>query len=158
VVDRECTRHDGSSIRKLCKCSEINPSLPDLHHRFLALVLVTLGGTLPRIWFLGPRTITDKMIRTPAIEIVIIAVSLLHLLNIWPRARLLRLLQRNRRSVPSLLLGRPENQSTSWGISLRCSGRCVRNNPVPRWLSTRGSSRVLPLFLSMMCHDAIFLS
>jgi hypothetical protein len=49
---------------------------------------------------------------------------------------LLRLLRRNRRSVPSLLLGRPENQSTSWGIPLRCSERCIGNNPIPRWLST----------------------
>jgi hypothetical protein len=71
---------------------------------------------------------------------------------------LLRLLWRNRRSVPSLLLGRPENQSTSWGIPLRCSERCIGNNPIPRWLSTRGSSRSLSFLLSMMCYDAIFLS
>jgi hypothetical protein len=70
---------------------------------------------------------------------------------------LLWLLRRNGRSVPSLLLGQPENQSTSWGIPLRCSERCVGNNPIPRWLSIRGSSRGLSLFLSIMRYDAIFL-
>jgi hypothetical protein len=87
MVNRECTRHDGSSIRKLCKGGEVNLSLSDLHHRFLALVLVTLSRTLPLIRFLGPRTISDEMIRTSLIETAIIAASLLHLLNIWPWAR-----------------------------------------------------------------------
>jgi hypothetical protein len=157
VVNRECTRHDGSSIRKLCKGGEVNPSLPDLHHWFLALILVTPHRTLPLIRFLGPRTISDEMISTSAIETTIIAASLLHLLNIWPRARLLWLLRRNGRSIPSLLLGQPENQSTNWGIPLWCSKWCIWNNPIPRWLSTRGSSRVLSLFLSIMRYDAIFL-
>jgi hypothetical protein len=71
---------------------------------------------------------------------------------------LLCLLRGYRRSVPSLLLGWPKNQSTRWGIPLGCFGRCIGNNPIPRWLSTRGSSRVLPLLLGIMCYDAIFLS
>jgi hypothetical protein len=158
MVNRKCTRHDGSSIWKFCQSSEVNPSLTDLHYRLLALVLISLSRALPGIRLLGPRTISDEMIRTPAIEIAIIAASLWHLLNIWPRARWLCLLRRNGRSIPSLLLGWPENQSTRWGILPWCSERRVGNNPIPRWLSTRGSSRSLPLFLSMMCHDAIFLS
>jgi hypothetical protein len=157
-VNRKCTRHDGSSIWKFCQSGEVNPSLPDLHYRLLALVLVTLSRALPWIRLLGPRTISDKMIRTPAIETAIIAASLWHLLNIWPLARLLCLLRGYRRSVPSLLLRRPENQSTHWGIALWCFGWRIGNNPIPRWLSTRGSSRVLPLFLGVMRHDAIFLS
>jgi hypothetical protein len=106
MVNRECTRHDGGSIRKFCKGGEVNSPLPDLHHRPLALVLVTLIGTLPMIRFPGPRTISDEVIRTPAIETAISAASLLDLLNIWPWARLLWLLRRYGRSIPSLLLRR----------------------------------------------------
>jgi hypothetical protein len=158
MVNRKCTRHDGSSIWKFCQSSEINPSLTDLHHRLLALILVTLGKILPWIRFLGPRAISDEMIRTSAIVAAIIAAFLWHLLNIWPLARLLCLLRGHRRSKPSLLLRRPKNQSTRWGIALWCSGRRIGNNPIPRWLSARGSSRVLPLFLGIVRHNTIFLS
>jgi hypothetical protein len=80
------------------------------------------------------------------------------LLNIWPWARLLCLLQGHRRSEPSLLLRRPKNQSTRRSIALWCSGRRIGNNPIPRWLGTRGPSRVLPLLLGIMCHNTVFLS
>jgi hypothetical protein len=71
---------------------------------------------------------------------------------------LLCLLRGHRRSKPSLLLRRPKNQSTRWGIPLWCSGRRIGNNPIPRWLSARGSSRVLPLFLGIVRHNTILLS
>jgi hypothetical protein len=87
VINRECTRHDGSSIRKFCKGGEVNSPLPDLYHRPLALVLITLIGILPLIRFPRPWTISDEVIRTPAIETAISAASLLDLLNIWPWAR-----------------------------------------------------------------------
>jgi hypothetical protein len=131
-MDRECTRHDGGSVQKFCKGGEVNSPLPDLHHQPLALVLVTLIGTLPLVRFLGPRTIPDEMIRTPAIETAIIAASLFDLLNIWPWARLLWLLRRYGRSIPSLLLGQPENQSANRGIPLWRSDLCVGNNSIPR--------------------------
>jgi hypothetical protein len=132
MVNRKCTRHDGSSIWKFCQSGEVNPYLPDLHHRLLAFVLVTLSRALPWIRFLGPRTIPDEMIRASAIETAIVAASLWHLLNIWPWARWLCLLRRNGRSIPSLLLGWPENQSARWGIPLRCSEWGIGNNPLPR--------------------------
>jgi hypothetical protein len=126
-MNRECTRHDGSSIWKFYKGGEVNSPLPDLHHRPLALVLVTLIGTLPLIRFSGPRTISDEVIRTSAIETVITAAPLLDLLNIWPWAKLLWLLQRYGRSIPSLLLRWPENQSAKRSILLWRSRRCTLN-------------------------------
>jgi hypothetical protein len=89
MVNKECTRHDGSSVRKFCKGGEVNSPLSDLYYWLLALVLVTLIGTLSLIRFLGPRRIPDEMIRTSTIETAIIAASLLDLLNIWPWAKLL---------------------------------------------------------------------
>jgi hypothetical protein len=70
---------------------------------------------------------------------------------------LLQLLWRYRGSIPSLLLGWPENQSAKRGIPLWCSDLCIRNNPIPRWLSTQGSSRNLSFLLSTMCQDTILL-
>jgi hypothetical protein len=156
-VNRECTRHDRGSVRKFCKSGEVNSPLPDLHYRPFTLVLVTLIGTLSLVRFLGPRTIPNKMIRTPTIETAIIAAFLWDLLHIWPWAGLLWLLRRYRGSIPSLLLGRPENQSAKWGIPLWLSNLCIRNNPIPRWLNTRGSSRSLSFLLNMMCQDTILL-
>jgi hypothetical protein len=158
MVYRKCTRHDRSSIWKFCKSGEVNPSLTDLHHRLLSLILVSLGGALPLIGFLRPRAISDKMIRTSAIVAAIVVAFLWHLRNIWPLARLLCLLRGHRRSEPSLLLRRPKNQSSRRGIALWYSGRRIGNNPIPRWLSTRGPSRVLPLLLGIMRHNAVFLS
>jgi hypothetical protein len=132
--------------------------LSNLHHRLFTLVLVTLSRALSGIRFLGPRTISDEMIRTSAIKAAIITASRWHLLNIWPWARLLCLLRGHRRSEPSLLLRRPKNQSSRWSIALWCPGRRIGNNPIPRWLSTRGSTRVLPLLLRRMRHNAVFLS
>jgi hypothetical protein len=106
-MNRECTRYDGGSIRKFCKGGEVNSPLPNLYHRPLALVLVTLIGTLPLIRFLGLRTVSDEVIRTPTIETAISAASLLDLLNIWPGPSLLWLLQRHgdRRLSPDLPRG-----------------------------------------------------
>jgi hypothetical protein len=118
MINRECTQHDGSSIRKFCKGGEVNSPLPDLHHRPLSLVLVILIETRPLVRFLGPRIISDEVIRTPAIETTISAASLLDLLNIWPWTRLLWLLRRYGRSIPSLLLRRLENQSAEQSIPL----------------------------------------
>jgi hypothetical protein len=158
VVNRECTRHDGSSIRKFCKGGEVNSPLPDLYHRPFALVLITLIGILPLIRFSGPRTFSDKVIRTPAIETAISAASLLNLLNIWPWARLLWLLRRYGRSIPSLLLRQPENQSAKRSIPLWRSRRCILNESIPRGLNARGSGGNLSLLFGTVCRDAILLT
>jgi hypothetical protein len=158
VVNRECTQHDRSSIQKFRKSGEINSPLPDLYHRPLALVLVTLTGTLPLIRFLGPQTISDEMIRTSAIETAIIAASLLDLLNIWPWARLLWLLRTYGRSISSLLLRRPKNQSVKRSIPLCRSRRCILNKSIPRGLNTHGSNGNPALLFGTVCRDAILLS
>jgi hypothetical protein len=126
--------------------------LPDLHHRPLPLVLVILIRTLPLIRFPGPRIISDEVIRTPAIETVISAASLLDLLNIWPWARLWWLLRRYGRSIPSLLLRRPQHQSAKWSIPLWRSRRCILNKSIPRWLNTRRSSGNSSFLFSTMCR------
>jgi hypothetical protein len=132
IVDRKCTRHYGGSFWKFCKGGEVNSPLPDLHYSLLSLALVVQIRILPLKRLLGPRTILNKVIRTPAIETTISVASLLKLLNVWPCAKLLRLLRRHWRSIPSLLLGRAENQSARWGILLRCSDMCVGNHTIPR--------------------------
>jgi hypothetical protein len=131
-MNRKYTRHDGGSIRKFRKGGEVDSPLPDLHHWPLALALVILIRILPLERLLGPRTISDEVTRTRAIETAISAASLLKLLSIWPWAKLLRLLWRHWRSISSLLLGWPEDKSTRWGIPLRCSELYIRNNPIPR--------------------------
>jgi hypothetical protein len=158
MVNRKCTRHDRSSIWKFRQSGEVNPPLTDLHHRLLSLILVSLVGALPLIEFPRPRAISNKMIRTSAIVATIVVALRWHLRNIWPLARLLCLLWWHRRSELPLLLRRPKNQSSRRGITLWCSGRRIGNNPIPRWLRTRGSSRVLPLLLGGMRHNAVFLS
>jgi hypothetical protein len=156
-MNRECTQHDGGSIRKFYKGGEVNSLLPDLHHRPLDLVLVILIGTLPLIRFPGPRTISDEVIRTSAIETTISAASLLDLLNIWPWARLLWLLRRYGRSIPSLLWRRSENQSAKQSIPLWRSRRCIMNKSIPRGLNTRASSGNPSFLFGTVCHDAILL-
>jgi hypothetical protein len=146
-----------SSIRKFCKGGEVNSPLLDLYHQPLALVLVTLIGILPLIRFPGPRTVSDEVIRTPAIETAISAASLLDLLNIWPWARLLWLLRRYGRSIPSLLLRWPENQSAKRSIPLWCSRWCILNKSIPRGLNARGSSGNPSLLFGTVCRDAILL-
>jgi hypothetical protein len=64
---------------------------------------------------------------------------------------------RHWRSIPSLLLRWAENQSARCDILLLCSELRVRNNSIPWWLNTRGSSRSLPFLLGTMCHDTVFL-
>jgi hypothetical protein len=104
-MNRKSTRHDRRSIRKFRKGGEVDSPLPDLYHWSLALALIILIRILPLERLLGPRTISDEVIRTPAIETAISAASLLKLLSIWPWAKLLRLLRRHWRSISSLLLG-----------------------------------------------------
>ena len=91
-MDRENTRHDWCSFGKLCKSSEINSPLSDLHHLLLALALVVLVGVLPWIRLLGLRAILGEMGSTAAIETSIVAVPAIELWGIWPWAKLLRLL------------------------------------------------------------------
>ena len=102
-MDRENTRHDWWSFGKLCKSSEINSPLSDLHHLLLALALVVLTGVLPCIRLLGLRAISGEMGSTAAIKASIVTVPTIELWGIWPWAKLLRLLK-DWRSESSLLL------------------------------------------------------
>jgi hypothetical protein len=156
-MNRKCIRHDGGAIRKFRKGGEIDSPLPDLHHWPLALVLVILIRTLPLIRLPGPRTNLDKVVRTTTIETAISATSLLKLLSLWPWAKLLWLLRRHWRSIPSWLLRRPKNQSTRWSIPLWHSGRCIPNKSIQRWLNTCGSSGNPSFLFGTVCHDATFL-
>jgi hypothetical protein len=54
--------------------------LPDLYYSLLALALIVLIRTLPLKRLPRPRTIFDKVVRTPAVETAISAASLLKLL------------------------------------------------------------------------------
>jgi hypothetical protein len=71
---------------------------------------------------------------------------------------LLWLLRRYGRSIPSLLLRRPENQSAKLSIPLWRSRRCILNESILRGLNARGSSGNPSLLFGTVCHDAIFLS
>jgi hypothetical protein len=62
------------------------------------------------------------------------------------------------RSIPSLLLRRPENQSAKRSIPLWCSRQCILNKSIPRGLNARGSSGNPSLLFGTVCHDAILLS
>jgi hypothetical protein len=71
---------------------------------------------------------------------------------------LLWLLRRYGRSIPSLLLRWPENQSAKRNIPLWRSRRCILNKSIPRGLNADGSSRNLSLLFGTVCRDAILLS
>src|SRR6185312_14556112 len=157
IVDRESTRHDWCSFGKLCKSSEINSPLSDLHHLLLALALIVLVGVLPWIRLLGLRAILGEMGSTATIETSIVTVPAIELWGIWPWAKLLWLLK-DWRSESSLLLRRPKNKLACWGISLWSSWWSILYQMIPWWLSTRGSCWCLSLLLGAMYHDTIFLS
>jgi hypothetical protein len=71
---------------------------------------------------------------------------------------LLWLLRRYGRSISSLLLRRPENQSAKRSIPLWRSRRCILNESIPRGLNAHGSSGNLSLLFGTMCRDRILLS
>ena len=157
-MDRESTRHDWCSFGKLCKSSEVNSPLSDMHYLPFAFALVVvLVGVLPWIRPLGLRAIYGEMISTAAVIAPIVAIPTIELWGIRPWAKLLLLL-RHWRSESSLLLRRPKNKPARWGISLWRSGWSVLHQTIPRWLSTRGSCWCLSLLLGVMCCDTIFLS
>ena len=70
---------------KLCKSSEVNSPLSDLHHLPFALALVVvLVGVLPWIILSGLRTILDKVRSTAAVKASIITIPTIELWGIWP--------------------------------------------------------------------------
>ena len=160
-MDRESTRHNWCSCWKVCKSSEINSPLPDLHHLSLALALVVvLDGVLPWIIPSGLWTILGKMRSTATVEASIITIPTIELWGIRPRAKLLLLLLllRHWRSESSWLLRRPKDKSAHWGISLWRPWWSILHQTIPRWLSTRGSCWCLPLLFSTMGSNTVFLS
>ena len=137
-MDRESTRHDWCFFGKLCKSSEVNSPLPNLHHLPFALALVVvLVGVLPWIRPLGLRAISGKMISTAAVKAPIVAIPTIELWGIWPWAKLLRLLN-DWRSESSLLLRRSKNKPARWGISLWSSWWSILHQTILWWLSTQG--------------------
>ena len=159
-MDRESTRHYWCSFGKLCKSSEVNSPLTNLHHLPFALAfVVVLVGVLPWIRPLGSRAILGKVISTAAVIAPIVAIPTIELWGIRPWAKLLLLLLlRHRRSESSLLLRRPKNKPARWGISLWRSWWSILHQAISRWLSTRGSRWCLSLILSTMCSDTVLLS
>ena len=123
----------------------------------LALALIVLVGVLRWIRLLGLRAILGKMRSTAAIETSIVAVPVIGLWGIWPWTKLVRLLK-GWRSESSLLLRRPKNKPTRWGISLWSSWWSILHQMIPRWLWTRGSHWCLSLLLDAVHGDTIFLS
>jgi len=90
MVYRECTRHNWCSLRKVSKAGEVKSALPDLNGLPFALVLIISAKSLPlRLSRLGAHL--GKVIWTPASETSVIVVRASGLLNIRPRAGLLRL-------------------------------------------------------------------
>ena len=81
-MDRESTRHDWCSFGKLCKSSEINSPLSDLHHLLVALTLFVLVGVLPWIRLLGLRAVPGEMGSTAAIKASIITIPTIELWGI----------------------------------------------------------------------------
>ena len=118
-MDRESTRHDWCSFGKVCKSSEINSPLLDLHCLpFVVALVVVLIGVLPWIRPLGSRAILGKVISTAAVIALIVAIPTIELWGIRPWAKLLLLLLlRHWRSESSLLLRRPKDKPAHWGIS-----------------------------------------
>ena len=124
----------------------------------LALVIVLIG-VLPWIISSGLRTILGKVRSTAAVEASIITISTIELWGIRPWAKLLLLLLlRHWRSESSLLLRRPKDKSAHWSISLWRSWWSILHQTISRWLSTGGSRWCLPLLLSTMGSNIVFLS
>src|SRR4029079_1232870 len=89
----------------------------------LLLFVVVLIRVLPWIIPSGLWTIFGKMRSTAAVETSIITILTIELWGIRPWAKLLLLLLlRHWGSESSLLLRRPKDKSTHWGISLWRSG------------------------------------
>ena len=120
----------------------------------LALVLV---GVLPWIRLLGLRAISGEMGSTAIIKASIVTIPTIELWGIWPWTKLLRLLK-DWWSESSLLLRRPKNKPTHWGISLWSSWWSILHQTILWWLSTRGSRWCLSLLLGAVRGDTVFLS
>jgi hypothetical protein len=74
MVDRESTRHYRRTLGEFGESGEVHPSLVDLYHLLLALVVQF--GCLPLERFSGLRTIPDEMGRAATVETMIVVVSL----------------------------------------------------------------------------------
>ena len=82
-MNRESTRHDWCSFEKLCKSSEINTHLSDLHHLPFAIALViVLVGVLPWIILSGLRIILGNVGSTATVEASIITIPTIELWGI----------------------------------------------------------------------------
>jgi hypothetical protein len=77
MVYRESTRHYWRTLGEFGESCEVHPPLADLYHLLLALALVVRVGCLPLERFPRLRTIPDEMGRAPAVETMIVVVSLI---------------------------------------------------------------------------------
>ena len=153
MINRECTRHNRCALQKFSKSSKVDLPLLDLHNLLFTLALVVLIRILTLSRFLVLEAIPDEVCMTSTSKATVVTVHTVRLLKTWPWPRLLLL--RHMRSSCSLPLGWPENPSafrffSRWRISLWGPGNCILHQTIPRRLRTRGSSRCLPLLLSMM--------
>ena len=109
MIDRKSTRHNWCALWKFSKSSKINLPLFNLHDLLFTLALIILVGILALGRLLISGAIPGKVRRASTSEAMVITISTVGLLKIWPWPRLLLL--RHRRSSYSLLLRWPENPS-----------------------------------------------
>jgi hypothetical protein len=132
MVDRESTRHYWRTLGEFGESGEVHPSLADLDHLLLALVLVVWIGCLPLERSSRLRVILDEIGRAAAIETTIIVVSLVGWRKARSRALLLLLLRLwCRWLIKSSLLGWSGYPSAWQIVSRRCLGSSVLNKPIP---------------------------
>jgi hypothetical protein len=153
-MDRECTWHHWCTFCKISKCSEIDPSLLNMNSLSFALVLIVLIRNLPLIWLPRLREFLCKVGRTPTIKATICVAWMSWLLSNRSWATLLR----HWRSGNGMLLWGPENPTPLLRGLLRSFRVSILHQTIPLWQSTRGFRWCLPLLLSMVSQDIVFLS
>jgi hypothetical protein len=131
MVDRKNTRHYWYPFGKFGESGEVHPSLADLDHLPLALVLTGWIGCLPLEGFSRLRAILDKVGRASTVETTIVAVSLVGWRKTRPQTLLLLLLRlRCRWSIESCVLGWSSYPSARHVTSRWCSGSSILNQPI----------------------------
>jgi hypothetical protein len=132
MVDRKCTRHYRCPFGEFGESGEVHLSLADLDHLPLVLALAGWIECLPLERFPRLRAILDKVGRASAVEITIVAVSLVGWRKARPRTLLWLLLKLwCRWSVESCLLGWSGYPSARQITSRWGSRGIARDQPIP---------------------------
>ena len=154
MVDRKCTHHNWCAFRKISKCGEVEPSLPDLDNLLLTLVQVVLARTLALIGRPDLGALPGEVDGTSAIE----ASVRWAWTNGWWSVRPWAVLLLVGVMKGTVLLGRPGYPSPLLRGSLRRLRSAILYQMILRWWGIRGSGWYLPLFLGTVCHNAVLLS